>query len=150
HFPWGRPRQALPGTAPPWSPDFPLPAMAESGHPAVWQRKIWVPARGLSNNRGRSATLSRIVPQGRLSIIFKTHPKTLRRRSGIAMSAILGTDSFRYQVVDDWAKLPDGWALNADVAAVGVDKNDNVYCFNRGEHPMIVFDRNGNFLRSWG
>jgi len=25
HFPWGRPRRALPGTAPPWSPDFPLP-----------------------------------------------------------------------------------------------------------------------------
>src|SRR5215471_18108540 len=66
------------------------------------------------------------------------------------MSAILGTDSFRYQVVDDWAKLPDGWALNADVAAVGVDKNDNVYCFNRGEHPMIVFDRNGKVLLIFG
>src|SRR5215469_11487129 len=26
HCPWGRPRRALPGTAPPWSPDFPLPA----------------------------------------------------------------------------------------------------------------------------
>ena len=25
HFPWGRPRRGLPGTAPPWSPDFPLP-----------------------------------------------------------------------------------------------------------------------------
>ncbi len=66
------------------------------------------------------------------------------------MSVVLGTDGFRYQVVDDWAKLPDGWAFNADVAAVGVDKNDNVYAFNRGAHPMIVFDRDGNFLRSWG
>ncbi len=25
HFPWGRPRRALPGTASPWSPDFPPP-----------------------------------------------------------------------------------------------------------------------------
>ncbi len=25
HFPWGRPRRALPGTVFPWSPDFPLP-----------------------------------------------------------------------------------------------------------------------------
>ena len=25
HFPWGRPRRALPGTAFPWSPDFPPP-----------------------------------------------------------------------------------------------------------------------------
>ena len=23
HFPWGRPRRALPGTVPRWSPDFP-------------------------------------------------------------------------------------------------------------------------------
>ncbi len=26
HFPWGRPRRALPGTVLPWSPDFPPPA----------------------------------------------------------------------------------------------------------------------------
>ena len=26
HFPWGRPRRALPGTVFSWSPDFPLPA----------------------------------------------------------------------------------------------------------------------------
>src|SRR4051794_16853943 len=26
----------------------------------------------------------------------------------------------------------------------------NVYVFNRGDHPMMVFDRDGNFLRSWG
>ena len=25
HFPWGRPRRALPGTVFPWSPDFPRP-----------------------------------------------------------------------------------------------------------------------------
>src|SRR5437870_4428166 len=30
HFPWGRPRRALPGTVPPWSPDFPLPAKTSS------------------------------------------------------------------------------------------------------------------------
>src|SRR5437868_2521010 len=29
HFPWGRPRRALPGTAPPWSPDFPPSAIRE-------------------------------------------------------------------------------------------------------------------------
>ena len=26
----------------------------------------------------------------------------------------------------------------------------NVFVFNRGEHPVIVFDRQGRFLRSWG
>ena len=66
------------------------------------------------------------------------------------MSVVLGTDRYRYEVSDNWAKLPPGMEFNADVAAVGVDKNDNVYAFNRGKHPMCVFDRRGNFLRSWG
>ena len=66
------------------------------------------------------------------------------------MSVILGTDGYRYRVAEDWAKLPEGWKWDADVAAVGVDTHDNVYAFSRGAHPMIVFDRNGNFLRSWG
>jgi len=47
------------------------------------------------------------------------------------------------------ARLPDGWSFK-EVGAVGVDANDNVYVFNRGEHPMMVFDRDGKFLRSWG
>ena len=62
---------------------------------------------------------------------------------------ILGEGDYRYEVHNDWAKLPDGWSFT-DVADVAVDEDDNVYCFNRGEHPMIVFDREGNFLRSWG
>jgi len=63
--------------------------------------------------------------------------------------SILGTGKHRYRVVENWAKLPDGWEFK-DVAAVAVDSKDRVYCFNRGEHPMIVFDREGNFIRSWG
>ncbi|MBV9785816.1 MAG: hypothetical protein JO264_18585 [Acidisphaera sp.] len=65
------------------------------------------------------------------------------------MGVTLGSGDFAYEVVEDWAKLPDGW-LFKDAAAVGVDRHDQVYVFNRGEHPMIVFDRDGNFLRSWG
>ena len=39
HFPWGRPRRALPGTVFPWSPDFPPPRKKhEGGHPTVWRR----------------------------------------------------------------------------------------------------------------
>ena len=65
------------------------------------------------------------------------------------MSVILGSGDFRYRVEADWARLPDGWSFT-DVAAVAVDAKDQVYVFNRGDHPMIVFDRDGNFLRSWG
>ncbi len=42
HFPWGRPRRALPGTVFPWSPDFPPSAGfpdAKGNHPTVWRPK---------------------------------------------------------------------------------------------------------------
>ena len=65
------------------------------------------------------------------------------------MAEIVGTGDFKYRVVENWAKLPDGWSFK-EVAAVGVDSKDRVYAFNRGEHPIMVFDRDGNFLSSWG
>ena len=65
------------------------------------------------------------------------------------MPEILGTGAFRYRVETAWGNLPDGWSLG-DVAAVAVGPKDEVYLFNRGVHPMIVLDREGNFLRSWG
>ena len=57
----------------------------------------------------------------------------------------LGSGAYRYRVVENWAQLPEGWEFK-DVGAVAVDSKDRVYVFNRGEHPMMVFDREGNFL----
>ena len=54
-----------------------------------------------------------------------------------------------FRVLEGWGKLPPGWRY-VEAAGVAVDSKDNVYVFNRGEHPVIVFDREGNFLRSWG
>jgi DNA-binding beta-propeller fold protein YncE len=65
------------------------------------------------------------------------------------VATILGSGQFRYELVEGWGKLPDGWTYK-EAAAVGVDKKDQVYVFTRGEHPIIVFDREGNFLKSWG
>src|SRR5258708_14263363 len=65
------------------------------------------------------------------------------------MPTILGSDEHRYRVMENWAKLPDGWNLT-DVASVAVDSKDRVYVFNRGAHPMVVLDRLGNFITSWG
>ena len=63
--------------------------------------------------------------------------------------ATVGIAPHTYEVVEGWGKLPDGWTYR-EAAAVGVDSKDNVYVFSRGEHPIIVYDRDGNFLRSWG
>jgi len=65
------------------------------------------------------------------------------------MTTIVGSGEYQYEVVEDWAKLPPGWTFK-EIGSIGVDRQDNVYVFNRGEHPMMVFDRDGNFLRSWG
>ncbi len=50
------------------------------------------------------------------------------------MSVILGSGEHRYEVIDNWAKLPPGWSFK-DVGAVATDSKDQVYVFNRGEHP---------------
>jgi DNA-binding beta-propeller fold protein YncE len=63
--------------------------------------------------------------------------------------ALLGEGSFRYESLQDWAKLPEGWSF-IDASGVTVDSDDNVYVLNRGSHPVIVFDRDGNFVRSFG
>ena len=65
------------------------------------------------------------------------------------MAVVLGSGEFRYEVIEGWGKLPGDWTFH-EVAAVAVDGKDQVYCFTRGKHPVIVFDRDGNFLRSWG
>ena len=65
------------------------------------------------------------------------------------MPVIVGSGEYTYRVVENWAKLPASMTFG-DVAAIGVDSKDRVYCFNRGRHPMIVFDRDGKFLKSWG
>jgi DNA-binding beta-propeller fold protein YncE len=58
-------------------------------------------------------------------------------------------DKLTYEVVEGWGKLPEGWKFT-QVAGVAVDSRDRVYVYNRGEHPLIIFDREGNFLTSWG
>ncbi|MFC2038919.1 peptidyl-alpha-hydroxyglycine alpha-amidating lyase family protein [Chloroflexota bacterium] len=62
---------------------------------------------------------------------------------------LYGNDEYGYELVENWAKLPEGWNF-LDVGGIGVDPEDNIYVFNRSSHPMIVFDSDGNFLRSWG
>jgi DNA-binding beta-propeller fold protein YncE len=64
-------------------------------------------------------------------------------------STIVGSGKYTYEVREDWAKLPEGWTMSA--ASVTVDSEDRVYCFNRSpDQPVIVFDRDGNVLGSWG
>jgi NHL repeat len=60
------------------------------------------------------------------------------------VSNLIGSGEFTFR-----GEIPPGWQFG-DVAGVGVDRHDRVYVFNRGAHPMVVFDRDGKFLKSWG
>lgn len=62
---------------------------------------------------------------------------------------IFGQGTHQYSVQENWWTLPDGYEFGW-IPAVAVDSQDRVYVYSRSEHPMIVFDRDGNFLTSWG
>lgn len=76
-----------------------------------------------------------------------------------ALLVLFSSDSFSnglksgpplpHKLVKDWAKLPQGWNFG-ESSGVAVDKQDNVWVFNRGAHPVIQFDKNGKMLQSWG
>ena len=62
---------------------------------------------------------------------------------------IVGSGDFRYEVAEGWEQLPAGW-VHGDVAGVATDSAHRVFVFSRSEHPLIVYDRDGRYLSSWG
>ncbi|HKB02061.1 MAG TPA: peptidyl-alpha-hydroxyglycine alpha-amidating lyase family protein [Gemmataceae bacterium] len=56
---------------------------------------------------------------------------------------------FGYEPDDRFAKLPSGTGWT-EVAAVATDSRDRVYVFNRGDHPVLVFDPDGTLFAVWG
>ncbi len=48
-----------------------------------------------------------------------------------------------------WEKVCPGFKFGL-VTAVATDKDDNLFVFHRGKQPTVVFDKHGQFLRSWG
>jgi len=63
--------------------------------------------------------------------------------------ATVGSGKYTYTVTEDWAKLPAGETF-AMVSAVATDSQDRVYAFQRKDPPIVIFDRDGNYLSSWG
>ena len=62
---------------------------------------------------------------------------------------IYGEGDYQFEVQENWWTLPDGWSFGW-IPAVAVDSKDRIYVYSRSEHPMVVFDREGNFVDSWG
>jgi DNA-binding beta-propeller fold protein YncE len=54
-----------------------------------------------------------------------------------------------YQLVEGWEQLPAGY-MHLDCVGAGVDPQDRVYLITRSDARVIVFERDGTFLTSWG
>jgi DNA-binding beta-propeller fold protein YncE len=55
----------------------------------------------------------------------------------------------KYEVIEGWEKLPKGY-VHRDVSGVTVAPNDRVYLITRNDSRVIVYDRDGSFVSSWG
>ncbi len=66
-----------------------------------------------------------------------------------------GPDGRLYTALEDWLQLPTGWTV-CDVPGVTVGPDDRVYLLTRGncprsaDHPVIVLEPDGTFVRSFG
>src|SRR6266446_3499145 len=90
------------------------------------------------------------TPTGRLARAGRmAHDRRDRHVSREASMTTVGSGSYEYEVIETWAKLPGGWTFGP-VSAVATDSQDRVYAFQRKDPPIIVFDREGNYLSSWG
>jgi sugar lactone lactonase YvrE len=54
-----------------------------------------------------------------------------------------------YRAVIGWEQIPAGYT-HPDVAAVAVNSKGRVYLFCRAEHPVLIYERDGRFVGSWG
>src|SRR6185436_6262833 len=71
--------------------------------------------------------------------------------AAVATPRLFSADSRApYQVVHGWPELPEGFAFG-QVSGVGVDTQNHVWVFHRGDHPVMCFDgASGKLLASWG
>jgi DNA-binding beta-propeller fold protein YncE len=67
---------------------------------------------------------------------------------GTGAAVQVGGGAFRYRVEEAWA-IPADRGFG-EVVAVACDSRDRVFLFARGPRPVLVYDRDGRPLGSWG
>lgn len=56
---------------------------------------------------------------------------------------------YQFTPQPEWSRLPAEIVLG-DVAGIAIDRQDRVYLFNRGAHPVVILGKDGEYLNSWG
>ena len=65
------------------------------------------------------------------------------------MAQVFGSGSFTYEHVEGWPHIPAEITL-LECPGVCIDSQDNVFLLTRGKDPIVVFDKEGNFLNTFG
>ncbi len=63
---------------------------------------------------------------------------------------VLGSGAHRYEWVKGWGELPAGMSLGNTHGCVIVDRQERVYMNTDTENAVIVFSREGKFIKAWG
>jgi hypothetical protein len=64
-------------------------------------------------------------------------------------SPIIGNHSHNYEVAEGWGKLPEH--INFGYThGICVDSEDRVYVHHTGKESVVTFDKDGQFLATWG
>ena len=63
--------------------------------------------------------------------------------------AVVGSGDFRYERVPTWPNMPKYWEFGP-ASDGAVNSKDEVHIFSRGDHPLTIWDKDGNFISSWG
>lgn len=71
------------------------------------------------------------------------------QRSSAAEGVILGSGDYRYQLVPDWGKLPEGMSYGFG-CAIAVDSQDRIFVTSRSQSPCVaIFSKDGGLLETW-
>lgn len=62
---------------------------------------------------------------------------------------LIGNGTHVYEVLEGWAEVPEFIKLGYTHGIV-VDSQDNVYIFHTNKPTVVKFDKEGNYLSSWG
>jgi DNA-binding beta-propeller fold protein YncE len=69
--------------------------------------------------------------------------------AGRSKSVVLGSGSHKYEVAEGWGRLPEGVRYGY-THGVAVDSQQRIIIHNQSKDSVILFDRKGKFIKSWG
>src|SRR5918912_1489412 len=61
----------------------------------------------------------------------------------------VGSNGYTYELVENFAKLPEGQTFGL-ISRLTTDSQDRLYVFQRKDPAVLVFDRDGKFLKQLG